>query len=204
STGDATQQINVSQTGVYSVTVTSHLSKDCYGIDDISLQIIPDPIFDLPDAEICSHESIILQGVSNLHPEHVVKWSPGGSTLIPLLLNGLLPGQYTYTLEIEGCKSYSESMNLTVLDCELTIPNIFTPNGDGYNDVFRIENLEHFKNSYMVIYNRWGTRVYESDDYANHWWDGRNQSDGVYYFVLHVTHGINKQYKGTVTVMRGN
>jgi gliding motility-associated-like protein len=203
STGDQSQQINVSQTGVYSVTVTSHLSKDCNGTDDISLKIIPDPVFNLQDAEICSHESIILQGVSNLHPEHIVKWTPGGGTLIPLLLNGLYPGQYTYTLEIEGCKSYSASMNLLVLDCELTIPNVFTPNGDGKNDLFRIENLEHFKNSYMVIYDRWGMKVFESDDYANNWWDGRNHSDGVYFFVLHVTHGVIKQYNGTITLMRG-
>lgn len=202
STGATTQFLNVAQTGVYSVTVTSHLSTDCKGSDDIQLRIIPEPNFHLNDRKICSHELLILPGLLNLHPEHIVTWNPGGSSDIPLVLTGLKPGEYTYTLSVEGCDNYSAIANITVLDCELTIPNVFTPNSDGVNDLFIIENLEHYRNSKMIIYNRWGHKVYESSDYANNWWNGENHSDGVYFYVLHVTDGVEQLYKGTVTMLR--
>ncbi len=202
STGASTQTLNVTQSGTYAVTVTSYLSQDCNGKDDIHLKIIPEPIFNLKDGEMCSHEKMILPGITNLHPEHVVNWIPGGLNVIPMVLHDLMPGQYVYTLEIEGCTTYSASANITVYDCELTIPNVFTPNSDGFNDKFIIDNLEHYRNSYMVIYNRWGGKVFESDDYANNWWDGKNNSPGVYFFVLLVTDGVDKKYQGTITLLR--
>jgi gliding motility-associated-like protein len=79
----------------------------------------------------------------------------------------------------------------------LTIPNVFTPNNDGVNDVFKIENL--VPNSSLTIYNRWGSAVYKSTNYQNNW-DGDNCSDGVYYYILNTANG--KQYKGTVTILR--
>jgi gliding motility-associated-like protein len=204
STGDTSQYLNVTQSGQYSVTVTSHLSNDCNGTDDIVLRIIPEPIFSLNDAEICSHEELVVAGITNLHPEHTLSWSPGGATTIPLTISNLAPGQYTYTLTVEGCETYTGSMNLEVLDCELTIPNVFTPNADGVNDQFVIQNLEHYKNSRMIIYNRWGQRVFESDDYANNWWNGERHSDGVYFYVLLITDRVEREYSGSVTVLRNN
>lgn len=204
STGDNTQAINVAQSGHYSVTVTSHLSNDCNGTDDIYLRIIPAPDFNMQDEEICSHEKLIIPGIMNLHPEHIISWSPSGSSMIPLVLGDLTPGEYDYTLLVEGCDIYSKTITVTVLDCELVVPNVFTPNGDGYNDKFIIENLEHYRNSYMVIYNRWGNKVYESNDYANNWWDGANCSEGVYFYVLYITDGLEKQYKGTVTLLKND
>lgn len=204
STGDNTQTINVAQSGTYSVTVTSHLSTDCFGTDDIVLRIIPDPVFDLKDGKICSHEKLLLPGLLNRHPEHIVTWTPGGSNITPLVVHNLIPGNYVYTLDVEGCKDYSASATVTVLDCELTVPNVFTPNGDGVNDKFFIENLEHYQNSYMVIYNRWGKKVFESNDYSSNWWDGANHSDGVYFYVLHVTEGVDQTYQGSVTILRSH
>ena len=44
-----------------------------------------------------------------------------------------------------------------------------SPNGDGINDLFVIENLEAYPGSTLEIFNRWGTKVYESDNYINDW-----------------------------------
>lgn len=79
------------------------------------------------------------------------------------------------------------------------IPNIFTPNKDGYNDEFVMLNL--FDNTQLTIYNRWGTAVYQSSNYQNNW-DGGNCTDGVYYYVVNTAKG--KQYKGTITILRQN
>jgi gliding motility-associated-like protein len=61
-------------------------------------------------------------------------------------------------------------------------PNVITPNSDGTNDVFEIQNLP--ENTKVLILNRWGNIVFSSDNYQNNW-DGKDTSgkelvDGVY------------------------
>lgn len=86
-------------------------------------------------------------------------------------------------------------------DCEtaITIPNIFTPNGDQQNETFRIENLA--ANSNLTVYSRWGNIVYSNPNYGNNW-DGELNSDGVYYYVLTLPTGETKH--GTVTIIRNS
>lgn len=66
--------------------------------------------------------------------------------------------------------------------CELTVPNIFTPNGDGNNDVFVVSGKG--VTSYSInIFNRWGKKVYESSNIAEAWTGGGNE-DGTYFYVV--------------------
>ncbi len=69
-------------------------------------------------------------------------------------------------------------------DCSVVAPSIFTPNGDGLNEVLHFTNLEKWPFNTLVIYDRWGKKIYE-DNYKNDW-DGENKSDGVYYYVLNI------------------
>ena len=72
-------------------------------------------------------------------------------------------------------------------DTRLTVPNAFSPNNDGINDVFRISAQGYFRLSYLKIYNRWGQLVFESHDLNLGWNGRRNGTDlptGVYYWVL--------------------
>jgi gliding motility-associated-like protein len=71
------------------------------------------------------------------------------------------------------------------------IPNVFTPNDDGSNDLFLIKNAETWSTTRMVkIFNRWGNLVFETDTYDNaKAWNGTDQSgrkvaDGVYFYVV--------------------
>lgn len=91
-------------------------------------------------------------------------------------------------------------VKLVVLDCPLIIPNVFTPNGDGINDLFFFQNTEN-KKLLVKIYNRWGEMV-ESWQ-GNYSWDGYGYSDGVYYYVVQECQGGNvKIHKGKVTLLR--
>ncbi|WP_191907027.1 T9SS type B sorting domain-containing protein [Adhaeribacter soli] len=85
---------------------------------------------------------------------------------------------------------------------EFLPPNIFTPNGDGRNDTFVMPTLptDNCQDTFqeIQIYSRWGTRVFQSAD-RQFAWDGRNVSDGVYYY--HIRYG-KKQYKGHVSILR--
>ena len=80
--------------------------------------------------------------------------------------------------------------------------NVFTPNQDGLNDYFEMPSLppDFCQSAFsdIKIYNRWGGLVYKSTD-RKFKWDGKNTTDGVYYYVIKYT---NKQYKGTVTKVR--
>jgi gliding motility-associated-like protein len=74
---------------------------------------------------------------------------------------------------------------------EVVVPNVFTPNGDMINDYFIIQGIESYSSSDLVVYNRWGTVVFEASPYSNlQPWDGTNRNsgsalpDGVYYYVL--------------------
>ncbi len=70
----------------------------------------------------------------------------------------------------------------------IAIPNIITPNDDGINDFFFVNELIFYKPVHLIVYNRWGMKVFEDDDYDNKW-DGDNLqsrplSDGTYFYVL--------------------
>jgi gliding motility-associated-like protein len=90
---------------------------------------------------------------------------------------------------VDACGNTDNDL-VTVLveqSCALNIPNILTPDGTGpaENDFFYVENLNKFPGSSLKIYNRWGTKIYESDNYMNDW-NGAGYSEGTYYYVLTV------------------
>lgn len=98
----------------------------------------------------------------------------------------------------------------------LMLPNVITPNGDNKNDVFRPMDCPRFVSSMQVIiYTRWGVKIYESAQGSEFSWDGRTQGGkdvaaGTYYYEVRVTYSrLNRAderrpqiIKGWVTVMR--
>jgi len=83
----------------------------------------------------------------------------------------------------------------------INVPNVMTPNGDGVNDNFKINYINLYDSRKLVIFNRWGTIVYQSEDYQNDW-DGGNVSDGVYFYVLELWKGNDySDYYGTLTII---
>ncbi|HNQ68863.1 MAG TPA: gliding motility-associated C-terminal domain-containing protein, partial [Bacteroidales bacterium] len=86
-------------------------------------------------------------------------------------------------------------------DC-LRIPNAFTPNGDGPNDTWIIENLELFPGAYVYVYNRWGQELYKGRQ-GDEWdgkYNGRFVPSGTYLYVVNLYNG-SKSYVGTVNVI---
>ncbi|MFD0751615.1 gliding motility-associated C-terminal domain-containing protein [Mucilaginibacter calamicampi] len=85
----------------------------------------------------------------------------------------------------------------------ITIPNAFTPNGDGINDIWDIVNLDSYANITVTIFNRYGTSVYFSNGYEVAWdgnYKGSKAPAGTYYYIIT---GVNKKkLAGYVTVIR--
>lgn len=85
----------------------------------------------------------------------------------------------------------------------LIIPNVFTPNGDGVNDVFFIPGLDTYTENEITIINRWGNNVYEKTNYKNDW-TGNGLPEGTYFYILKVKTlaGSWDVYKGYLTLIR--
>ena len=85
-----------------------------------------------------------------------------------------------------GCAIDSVQFDVSVSESMLTVPNTFTPNGDGVNDEFHVV-YRSIKEFHMWVYNRWGKLVYKSDD-PSKGWDGyigaRPAAEGAYYYVI--------------------
>lgn len=85
---------------------------------------------------------------------------------------------------------------------KIEIPNVFTPNGDGYNDNFIIKGLESCSKKQLIIRNRSGKIVYSTKLYENNW-NGGDCPDGVYSYQFLFNNGdIDQTVSGTVTIMR--
>jgi gliding motility-associated-like protein len=97
------------------------------------------------------------------------------------------PGYYCITListTPAGCSDTTTEC-LTIFDPVLVVPNVFTPNGDNSNDVWRVssDGMSAFSCS---IYNRWGIKVAEWEG-IEQGWNGNGSPDGTYYYIIHAT-----------------
>ena len=99
------------------------------------------------------------------------------------------PGNYRVMLGASNsydCAIDSVQFDISVSESMLTVPNVFTPNGDGHNDEFRVV-YRSIKEFHMWVYNRWGKLVYKSDEPAEGWdgnIGGRPAAEGAYYYVI--------------------
>ncbi|MFT3885850.1 MAG: gliding motility-associated C-terminal domain-containing protein [Flavobacteriales bacterium] len=109
------------------------------------------------------------------------------------------PGDHTVTLSLstpDGCDD-TYSIPYVIKPGEIRVPNVFSPNGDGRNDRFVIENVQYRPN-HLQIFNRWGMPVYETSNYKNQW-NGGDLPEGTYYFILEVD---GRKITGHVTLLR--
>ena len=127
-----------------------------------------------------------------------------GETTSTLNITGFSTNTYQVRLYFDsGCitKSFQHSINEKY---ELVMPNVFTPNNDNSNDIFKPIKFECIIDVTLSIYNRWGQQVYETSELPISW-DGRTNgkdcSEGVYYWTLSINEGKRKE-SGTVSLFR--
>jgi gliding motility-associated-like protein len=121
--------------------------------------------------------------------------------LFPVQFDSLWAGLYEMRVRDDyGCEFIIE--HSVGYDSTIFVPNVFTPNNDGYNDTFYIRNLPE-SGTQLVISNRNGFVVYRSDDYnVDNLWDGGTLSDGIYYYNIATPNG--QIYKGWIEKWSGS
>ncbi len=180
-TGATTSSISVTDAGTYIVDVTTEYN--CTGRDTIVLSYFPDPVVSLgPDTTVCEETPLHLSAWS-LNTDSL-RWSDGS---VGKYLQVQYGGTYIVTA-INKCGTYQDTIEVKQIFCDIWLPNAFTPNGDGVNDVFRIlGNIGRLEGVTLGIYNRWGERIFTTNDKLKGW-DGNHKglpaSLGTYVFLL--------------------
>lgn len=154
----------------------------------------PEPI---QDTGICEAGNLVF----DLNNPLVQSVSVNGRTLFDNILTISERGSYIIEYrDVCGLTVDSFDVDIVACECDFIMPDAFTPNGDGLNDRFRIDNecedLEHS----IQIFNRWGVLVFENKS-SNDYWDGthngRSVSGGVYIYKMNYSGSINNQsYEG--------
>lgn len=103
------------------------------------------------------------------------------------------------TINASGCASHI-TYEIPVQGDVLFVPNVFTPNADEFNNTFEIAGIERSTWN-LYVYNRWGTQVYKQKDYKNTF-NGGDLDSGVYYYLLENNLCPDRQYKGTISIIR--
>ena len=141
------------------------------------------------------------------------KYSSTNQNPVILSASNADEGTYSLIISANGCSSAPSIITIAVNNCISTdffIPEGFSPNGDGINDLFVIRGIDNYPNNKIVIFNRWGNKVFEANPYQNTW-DGKcmiglriggdDLPIGTYFYLLDLGNGSNA-IKGTIYLNR--
>ena len=121
------------------------------------------------------------------------------------IMQNMYAGEYVVGV-IDGNECKSEEITITLTDVDvpcLRIPNVFTPNGDGVNDIWEIVNIEMFPEAEIYVFNRWGQLMFTSKGYTEQWdgsYRGHFVPAGTYMYIIDLFND-EEPYEGTVTII---
>ncbi len=142
--------------------------------------------------------AIIGADVSNGQPPFQYFWDSGQNEFFDNLGEIAVPPNYITELEnayfvtvVDACgKSITSDTIWVHNQCQLEFANVYSPNGDGINEVFLIPNIEDYPAVKVTIYNRWGNVIYRDEDYKNDWdlttYGGKVLTEGTYFYTAEV------------------
>ncbi|MFZ9982385.1 MAG: FG-GAP-like repeat-containing protein [Cyclobacteriaceae bacterium] len=186
STGATGPEINVNTSGAVSVLTTD--VKGCKGAATVNVIALP-----IPEISIQASKKIISAGEQVLltaSGADTWQWEPAEfldnpSISAPVARPTVTTKFFATGFLTDGC-SARDSVEVQV-DGNILFPNIFSPNGDGVNDLWEIPSFEAYSDCFLAIFDRSGRRVFEQKGYSNDWdgrYNGKLLPEGVYYFVM--------------------
>jgi len=180
-TGATTSSYAATAAGTYSVTVTSEYK--CIGGDTVTLRAYPRPVVSAGrDTTVCE-ETPLLLAPAQMNADSLL-WSDGS---VGETLSIRYGGTYVVT-GVNKCGTGSDTVVITQIFCDIWMPNAFTPNGDGVNDIFRaLGNIGRLEGFGLSVYNRWGERIFHTSDKYKGWdgqYNGKDALLGTYAYVL--------------------
>ena len=193
--------------GTYTIVV-----EDANGCSDTLVEVVPetDPVEARPvvtpiECQSTTGSIVITEVVGGTAP-YTYTLNPGGTQFTPEFTE-LLTG--TYEIVITDNRSCTANYTVTIpnLCPPVTVTNAFSPNGDGLNETWLLQNLSTYERCRVLVFNRWGQRVYRSTGYKVPW-DGTNAGrtlpTGTYYYQITLDHEDPDAdtFTGYLTLMR--
>jgi gliding motility-associated-like protein len=202
-----TKNITVKTPGTYRLVITDQVTA-CSASDSVVVQLFTAPFLNAGKDTSISLGSSITLNPSSSNAITSWTWFPGTGLSNSMIRNPIAMPVITTTynlvaIDVNGSMAV-DSLVITILnDFDVTISNMMTPNGDGYNDTWIIQNIENYPHTKVTVVTRQGEEVYSSDSYNNKWdgtQNGNKLADGTYYYIIRFD-GSSKIYKGAITIL---
>lgn len=200
--GDTGVTIIVTPTATTMFTVTPTDVNGCANPYTFTMTVWNQPQLTVsPDQSICIGDSVLIEVSGAL----AYTWYPGGSISDSLVVSPTITSTYTVVgTEPPGYCADTAFVAVSINpDCPpaIYLPNAFSPNADGKNDLFGIVHSENFTLDRFEIFNRWGEVIFETNDLSAAW-DGRKK--GIEQPVGAYTYMVTGQYNNEPLVLSGN
>ncbi len=198
-----------SEPGIYRLVL--HVESENACIDSLARYV---QVFELPNVDagqdviISKGDEVRLSGSGGA----LFTWFPSSYLSNATIANPLASPNETmeYILQVEdanACVNYDTVIIQVNEDFKINPNNIITPDANGINDYWVIENIESYSSCEVFIFDRVGNMVYQKEAYANDW-NGENMNgdilpDGTYYYVISFK-DTDVVYKGSVSILRNN
>ncbi len=182
----------------------------CVDSDTIVVTSNPLPLVDAgPFVDIPIFTTATIGGNPTAPAGSTISWLPALGLDNPTISNPTSSTTITtiYTVSIVDVNGCTNSDTVTVFVYpEIKIPNGFSPNGDGKNDVWQLDLIYLFPDNEVEVYNRWGEQLFYSKGYPipfNGQYKGKNLPVGTYYYVIRLNHpSFPNAYTGPLTIFR--
>ena len=205
SNGETTASINNIVAGDYAYTVTD--ATGCSSVNGIavaqpsdSLSIAFDKTPETCNGDLDGSATLFISGGT---APYAIVWEDGGSTAMNRA--DLASGMYQVNItDNNGCQA--EGTVFIDQSCNPRLYNTISPNGDGINDVWTINDIQDYPENELQIFNRWGEKVFNTTSYDNTWNGVNNKKEplsaGAYYYVLRLNDEDNSVVTGSITIVR--
>ncbi|MHB8403151.1 MAG: T9SS type B sorting domain-containing protein [Bacteroidia bacterium] len=191
----------------YTVIGTANGCSSIPQVYTVTVHTLPH-VFITPSATtVCSGSTTTLTAGSGMQ---FYTWLPSNTSGATLLVNPTTTTVYSVTgIDFLGCFSDTAIATVNVIACatySINIPNVFSPNGDGINEVFDVK-ATGITSLTCDIYDRWGLKLYTFTN-VNEYWDGSAKSgkapDGTYFYVIQTSDikGEAHKYNGFLELIR--
>jgi len=170
----------------------------------VQVDILKQPVLQLNGVQVCAGSPVALH-VTNTDGRSAISWIRNESEVVgqQVTLVTEKPGYYYAAVSKGTCSLNTLTADVIVQPDSLFVPNVFTANNDTFNDYFEIRS-EGVLDFHLLVFNRYGQRIYETSDLAFKWYAEDNVSTGVYYWRATYSTCANqkKELKGWVHVIK--
>lgn len=189
------------ETAIITATFTDDCGRSVDAFVTFTIVDAPEIVLFTENIQIeCAPDSMLISvaGSGGYGGQLSYEWSTGytgSSTYVTMQTEGIY-----YVTATDACGRVAYASVQVDVDCDIIIPNVFTPNGDGLNDFWVIDGLANRPNT-VRVFNRWGQIVLDVNNYRNTW-SALDVPDGTYYYEVIVSKDGLKPMTGHLTILR--